>query len=84
MKILRSLSRIFNYLNVLDLPEYFEDNLPFYMKEFLQYLAVNSPVLSTSDPDEPGPLELLQCSIVENIVLYADRYDEEFQVCELL
>ena len=29
--------------------------------------------------DEPSPVELVQASIVENLVLYSDKYEEEFQ-----
>ena len=28
---------------------------------------------------EPGPIEKLQAAVVENVNLYADKYEEEFQ-----
>lgn len=77
---LRLMSRIFYSLNWLDLPEYFEDHIAEWMEQFLSYFAYNNPVLVDSDnEDEPDPIDLLLVAIVENVNLYAEKYDEEFK-----
>ncbi|KAG5184186.1 Cse1-domain-containing protein [Tribonema minus] len=77
---LRLICRIYFSLNWQDLPEYFEDNMAIWMAEFGRYLAYDGP--QPPEPtmeNEPGALEKLQAAIVENINLYASKYDEEFQ-----
>lgn len=77
---LRLMSRIFYSLNWLDLPEFFEDHIAEWMEQFLSYFAYSNPALVDSDnEDEPDPIDLLLVAIVENVNLYADKYDEEFK-----
>ncbi|KAE8910914.1 Exportin-2 [Phytophthora fragariae] len=77
---LRYMSRIYYSLNWQDLPEYFEDHISEWMGEFLSYLSYeNSALVDTDNEDEPGPIDRLLVAIVENINLYAEKYDEEFK-----
>lgn len=73
---LRLVCRIFYSLNWQDLPEFFEDNMNQWMPEFEKYLALDGD--PAGDSDEEGPLERLQAAIVENVLLYASKYEEEF------
>ncbi|KAG2526744.1 hypothetical protein JM16_003714 [Phytophthora kernoviae] len=78
---LRYMSRIFYSLNWQDLPEYFEDHVAEWMNEFLSYFSYENVALVDADnEDEPGPIDRLLVAIVENINLYAEKYDEEFKV----
>jgi len=46
---------------------------------FLKFLSYSNPTLSDPDDEtEPGPIEKLQAAIVENVNLYAEKYEEEF------
>ncbi|XP_014296860.1 exportin-2 [Microplitis demolitor] len=73
------LSKVFYSLNFQDLPEFFEDNMDTWMSNFHRLLTVNVPALQTDDDDEPGVIEQLKSQVCDNIVLYAQKYDEEFQ-----
>ena len=74
---LRLMTRIFYSLNWQDLPEFYEDNMSIWMREFSKYLAYKNPLL-VDDREEPGPVEKLQAAIIENLNLYASKYEEEF------
>jgi exportin-2 (importin alpha re-exporter) len=75
----RLITRIFFSLNWLDLPEVFEDNIEAWMTQFAWSLEYTNPMLeSTSDQSEIGPIERLHSAIIENLNLYASKYDEEF------
>lgn len=75
----RLMTRIFFSFNWLDLPEVFEDNMAVWMSEFLQYLDYKNPLLvDVNEENEAGPIERLQSAIIDNISLYASKYDEEF------
>uniref|UniRef100_T1J763 Exportin-2 n=1 Tax=Strigamia maritima TaxID=126957 RepID=T1J763_STRMM len=72
--------KLFYSLNFQDLPEFFEDNMEAWMKNFHKLLTTDIPVLRTDDDtEEPGLLEQLKSQICNNIGLYAQKYDEEFQ-----
>ena len=76
---LRSMCRIFYSLNWQDLPEFFEDHMDQWMKEFARYLQYQNPVLTDADEeDEPSPIDVLQAAIVENLNLYANKDEEPF------
>jgi exportin-2 (importin alpha re-exporter) len=80
MSALRTMCRIFYSLNWQDIPEYFEDNIATWMNEFLFYFNYENPALVVADnEDEPDPIDLLLVAIVENVNLYAEKYDEEFK-----
>lgn len=71
--------KIFYSLNFQDLPEFFEDNMAVWMDHFHTLLASNIPdFLKCGDDDEPGVVEQLRSQICENLVMYAQKYDEEF------
>ncbi|XP_011193485.1 exportin-2 [Zeugodacus cucurbitae] len=70
--------KVFFSLNSQDLPEFFEDNMPTWMKSFHELLTVDVPCLHTGEDEDAGVLEHLRSQICENIGLYAQKYDEEF------
>jgi len=79
METLRLMTRIFFSLNWQDIPEYFEDNCGPWMNEFSKYLSYENPSLDNSDEvNEPGCVEKLKAAIIENLVLYATKYEEIF------
>ncbi|XP_065835695.1 exportin-2-like [Oscarella lobularis] len=71
--------KIFYSLNYQDLPEFFEDNMAVWMDNFLTLLTADNKLLQTDDEDESGPLELIKSQICNNVAMYAQKYDEEFQ-----
>ncbi|XP_071964073.1 exportin-2-like [Antedon mediterranea] len=73
------IAKLFYSLNFQDLPEYFEDHIKQWMDHFHKLLTKDIPLLHTTDEDEVGPLELLRSQICDNVALYAQKYDEEFQ-----
>lgn len=73
------IAKIFYSLNYQDLPEFFEDNMEKWMTHFLTLLTKDNPLLQTKADDEAGPMELLKSQICDNVALYAQKYDEEFQ-----
>jgi len=77
LEALRLCSRVFFSLNWQDLPEFFEDNMASWMPAFERYAHLELPLLR-SDDDDAVPLERLQASIVENVSLYASKYEDEF------
>lgn len=79
METHRLMSRIFFSLNWQDLPEFFEDHLNEWMTEFSKFLQYKNPLLvNDQEESEPGPIEALQTAIVENLNLYATKYEDEF------
>ncbi|XP_033214129.1 exportin-2 isoform X2 [Belonocnema kinseyi] len=73
------LCKVFYSLNFQDLPEFFEDNMEAWMVNFHTLLTVNVPALRTMDEEEPSVLEQLKSQVCDNVCLYAQKYDEEFQ-----
>uniref|UniRef100_A0A0C9R0E6 Exportin-2 n=1 Tax=Fopius arisanus TaxID=64838 RepID=A0A0C9R0E6_9HYME len=73
------LSKVFYSLNFQDLPEFFEDNMEIWMLNFHTLLTTDVPLLKTDDDEEAGVIEQLKSQVCDNIVLYAQKYDEEFQ-----
>ncbi|XP_011299579.1 exportin-2 [Fopius arisanus] len=73
------LSKVFYSLNFQDLPEFFEDNMEIWMVNFHTLLTTDVPLLKTDDDEEAGVIEQLKSQVCDNIVLYAQKYDEEFQ-----
>ena len=67
-------------LNWQDIPEYFEDHMKEWMAEFHHFLSYDNAALrDPHEEDEPDAIDELQTAIVENIKLYAEKYEEEFQ-----
>jgi len=80
METMRLCCRIFFSLNWQDLPEFFEDNMERWMAVFATLLAFTHRSLVEEEEEErPGPLELVRAAVVENLNLYATKYEEEFQ-----
>ncbi|KAK7791230.1 hypothetical protein R5R35_001387 [Gryllus longicercus] len=71
--------KVFYSLNFQDLPEFFEDNMETWMTHFHSLLTADITCLKTSDDEEPGLLEQLKSQLCDNVALYAQKYDEEFQ-----
>lgn len=79
METLRLMSRIFYSLNWQDIPEYFEDNCEIWMTEFSKYLSFENPSFDDdSETNEPGCIEKVKAAIIDNLVLYATKYEETF------
>ncbi|GMY07553.1 exportin-2 [Fagus crenata] len=72
--------RIFYSLNFQELPEFFEDHMKEWMTEFRKYLITNYPVLENSGADGLALVDELRAAVCENINLYMEKNEEEFQV----
>ncbi|XP_046386713.1 exportin-2 [Ischnura elegans] len=71
--------KVFYSLNFQDLPEFFEDNMSTWMTNFHTLLNTDIKELRTEEDEEVGPLEMLKSQVCDNVSLYAQKYDEEFQ-----
>lgn len=74
----RLMTRIFFSLAWQDLPEYFEDHLSDWMNLFLEFLSYQNALMISQDECEPGPVDKLHSAIIENLNLFASKYEEEF------
>ncbi|CAE7469287.1 cse1l [Symbiodinium natans] len=63
-------------MNVIDLPEFFEDHREEYFRGFLELLKFQHEAVAGKD--QQGLLEQVKGAICECLVLYADKYQEEF------
>ncbi|GLT79782.1 hypothetical protein SLA2020_512570 [Shorea laevis] len=70
--------RIFYSLNFQELPEFFEDHMREWMGEFKKYLTTNYPMLENSS-DGLAVVDELRAAVCENISLYMEKNEEEFQ-----
>ncbi|KAF5296580.1 hypothetical protein FQR65_LT10233 [Abscondita terminalis] len=71
--------KVFYSLNFQDLPEFFEDNMETWMTNFHTLLTTEVKSLATRDDEDAGIMEQLKSQVCDNISLYAQKYDEEFQ-----
>lgn len=71
--------KVFYSLNFQDLPEHFEENMDKWMTNFLILLTIDSKKLKIEDTDETEPIDLIKSQICDNVALYAQKYDEEFE-----
>ncbi|XP_050506211.1 exportin-2 [Diabrotica virgifera virgifera] len=71
--------KVFYSLNFQDLPEFFEDNIQIWMSNFHTLLTADVKCLQNTDSEEAGIMEQLRSQVCDNIALYAQKYDEEFQ-----
>lgn len=71
--------RIFYSLNFQELPEFFENHMPEWMGEFHKYLLYTNPILVERDPEKTSVVDELKAAICENINLYMEKNEEEFQ-----
>lgn len=72
-------TKIYFSLNSQDLPEFFEDNIAVWMTNFAELLQMDNKILHSDSSDEPGVLENLKSQICENLGMYAEKYNEEFE-----
>ncbi|EER06797.1 Exportin-2, putative [Perkinsus marinus ATCC 50983] len=72
---------IFYDLNVVDIPEYYEDNSATWFEGFLRLLEwQDAPAaLKAVDEDTPGAIENLKAQVCRNVALYADKYQEQVE-----
>ncbi|KAI4328926.1 hypothetical protein L6164_021240 [Bauhinia variegata] len=71
--------KIFYSLNFQELPEFFEDHMKEWMTEFRKYLTTSYPALESSGPDGVALVDELRAAVCENINLYMEKNEEEFQ-----
>lgn len=71
--------RIFYSLNFQELPEFFEDHMKEWMTEFRKYLTTNYPALESGGVDGLALVDELRAAVCENINLYMEKNEEEFQ-----
>ncbi|PKI40476.1 hypothetical protein CRG98_039112, partial [Punica granatum] len=71
--------RLFYSLNFQELPEFFEDHMTEWMTEFQKYLTSSYPALESSGPDGLTLVDELRSAVCENITLYMEKNEEEFQ-----
>ncbi|XP_010267582.1 PREDICTED: exportin-2 [Nelumbo nucifera] len=71
--------RIFYSLNFQELPEFFEDHMNEWMTEFRKYLTTTYPVLEEGGGDGLALVDELRAAVCENISLYMEKNEEEFQ-----
>jgi len=67
----------FYSLNVVDLPEFYEDHSKEYFQGFLELLKFHHDAVAGKGGDQ-GPLEQVKGLICESFALYTDKYQEEF------
>lgn len=67
------MTNLFYDLNYLTIPEFFEDNIEAWMKLFEQYLKIDCTASSMKSIID------LQETIIESIILYSEKYQEEFE-----
>eukprot|EP00898_Chlorokybus_atmophyticus_P002722 jgi/Chlat1/3450/Chrsp23S03829 len=72
-------NRIFYSLNSVELPDVIEDHLAEWMNEFHQLLPFEDPAVAAMDPDMPSPVDLMKAAICDNICLFMEKNEEEFQ-----
>lgn len=74
------LIQIYYDLNCQDIPEFFEDNLLTGMNIVHKYLQIQIPILIDQDSDDDIDVVIkVKTSILELILLYINRYAEEFE-----
>jgi exportin-2 (importin alpha re-exporter) len=76
-ELLKSTIGVFYSLNVVDLPEFFEDHRDQYFKGYLELLKFSNPAISGA-ADQQGLQEEVKGSICDCLSLYTDKYQEEF------
>jgi exportin-2 (importin alpha re-exporter) len=80
LEILRLICQIYYSLTYQDLPEFFEDHMSEWMTDFAMYLQYqNALLVDDADEQTPSPIDQLQVSILEILLLYATNDEESFQ-----
>ncbi|XP_043716117.1 exportin-2 [Telopea speciosissima] len=70
---------IFYSLNFQELPEFFEDHMNEWMTEFRKYLTTTYQALEGGGGDGLALVDELRAAVCENINLYMEKNEEEFQ-----
>jgi exportin-2 (importin alpha re-exporter) len=71
--------QVFHSLNFQDIPEFFEEKMSTWFGSFQHFLKYTNPALAPRDPEQPGPVELVQTAICESVLLYTNKYEDEFK-----
>lgn len=80
-KVIKLLLGIFYSLNVVDLPEYFEDHMNEWMEMFRKFLLMDikyPQLIGEEDDEKPSLLHKIQAAVCQNLNLYIGKYEEEF------
>jgi exportin-2 (importin alpha re-exporter) len=72
------LVKLFYDLSCQDLPPTFEEHLQPITVILQKYLTYENPLLNTDDESEAGPVEYVKTGICEALVLYVQKFEEEF------
>jgi exportin-2 (importin alpha re-exporter) len=72
------LVKLFYDLSCQDLPPTFEEHLQPITVILQKYLTYENPFLNTDDESEAGPVEYVKTGICEALVLYVQKFEEEF------
>ena len=72
------LVKLFYDLSCQDLPPTFEEHLQPITVLLQKYLTYHNPLLNTDDDSEAGPMEYVKTGICEVLVLYVQKFEEEF------
>ncbi|EOD52209.1 putative chromosome segregation protein [Neofusicoccum parvum UCRNP2] len=70
--------KLFVDLSCQDMPPQFDDNLKGLSELLHKYLVFDSPALHTDDESEAGLLEFTKAGIFEVLILYTQKYEDEF------
>ncbi|KAL0258701.1 importin-alpha export receptor [Diplodia seriata] len=65
-------------LSCQDLPPQFDENLKGLSALLHKYLTYDNAALHTDDDTEAGPLEFVKAGIFEILILYTQKYEDEF------
>eukprot|EP00894_Picocystis_sp_ML_P003591 jgi/Pico_ML_1/54108/g4531.t1 len=79
LSCVRLICRMFYSLNYHVLPEVFEDRMNEWFSHFQFFLGYNNPALNESDPEKESCIDGVKSAICENINLYIEKNEEEFE-----
>jgi len=80
-EILHQLFKLFYCMTYVTLPEAIEDNMDLFMKHHMMALTFSSQSdeLLGDDDDRPGILLKVQATVCQNICVFIQKYEEEFE-----
>ncbi|KAF2146096.1 uncharacterized protein K452DRAFT_263646 [Aplosporella prunicola CBS 121167] len=78
LSTLNLMMKLFYDLSCQDMPPDFEENLKAIVDILHKYLVFDNPALHTTEEDESGILEYIKAGIFEVLILYTQKYEEEF------
>ena len=68
---------IFQLMHSVDIPEYYEDHANEWFAGFIALLKIPAPPAKSDD--DPTPLDKLKSQLCENLALFADKFQEQFE-----